>query len=114
VLALSFAALRLRVPWQGLLFAYVTSQVAATLPLLGCIGLVEVTMTVALVCTGVKADSALAAVLLYRLVSFWSTLPVGWLAWVSLRRRDQPTEPRSSARDRQPPAATSEPWVALP
>ena len=68
----------------------VASQVAASLPVLGCVGLVEVSLTVALVCSGVRPDSALAAALLYRLIGFWSTLPVGWLAWTWLRRREQP------------------------
>ena len=96
VLALSFVALRVGVPWQGLLLAYVVSQVAASLPVLGCVGGVEVSLTVALVCSGVKPDSALAVALLYRLVGFWSTLPVGWLAWSWLRRRDQSEAMRSA------------------
>ena len=90
VLAASFVVLGLRVPWPALLLAYVVSQVAASLPVLGCVGLVEASLTVALVCSGVRPDNALAAALLYRLVGFWSTLPVGWLAWSWLRRRDQP------------------------
>jgi uncharacterized membrane protein YbhN (UPF0104 family) len=88
VLGLSFVALGLGIPWRGLLLAYVVSQVAASLPLLGCVGLVEASLTVALVCGGVRADHALAAVLVYRLVTFWSVLPVGWLAWAWLRRQD--------------------------
>jgi putative heme transporter len=89
-LGLSFFALGLVVPWHGLLLAYVVSQVAASVPVLGCVGLVETSMTLALVCAGVKADSALAVVLVYRLVTFWSVLPVGWLAWAWLRWREKP------------------------
>jgi hypothetical protein len=37
-------------------------------------------MTVALICVGVRPPSALAVVLVYRVVSFWLTLPLGWLA----------------------------------
>jgi uncharacterized membrane protein YbhN (UPF0104 family) len=88
VLGVSFLALGFGVPWKGLALAYAVSQAASSLPLLGCVGLVEASMTVALVCVGVKADHALAAVLVYRLVGFWSTLPVGWLAWHWLRRQD--------------------------
>jgi putative heme transporter len=109
VLGLSFAALGYRVPWQGLVLAYVVSQVASSLPLLGCVGLVEASLTVALVCAGVKADRALAAVLVYRLVSFWSVLPVGWVAWAWLRRQDgppaTPVSPALSVDDRPLSAA---------
>jgi putative heme transporter len=109
VLGLSFVALGFRVPWQGLLLAYVVSQVASSLPLLGCVGVVEASLTVALVCVGVKADHALAAVLVYRLVSFWSVLPVGWLAWAWLRRQDgppaTPVPPAVSVDDRPLSAA---------
>jgi putative heme transporter len=105
VLALSFVALRVAVPWPGLLLAYVVSQVAASLPVLGCVGLVEVSLTVALVCIGVKPADAVAATLVYRLVGFWSTLPAGWLAWSSLRRREQPEAMTPPAGDAQPVAA---------
>jgi uncharacterized membrane protein YbhN (UPF0104 family) len=105
VLILSFAALGLRIPWQGLLLAYVVSQVAAALPLVGCIGVFEATLTTALVCIGVKANSALAVVLLYRLVSFWSTLPIAWLAWTRLRRLDSRGAMRSSESYEQRRAA---------
>ena len=37
--------------------------------------------------TRLKEDARLiSGVLLYRFVSFWLILPVGWLAWSSLRR----------------------------
>jgi hypothetical protein len=110
VLALSFVALGFGVPWRGLLLAYVVSQVAASLPVLGCVGLVEVSLTVALVCSGVKPDSALAVALLYRLVGFWSTLPVGWLAWSWLRRRDLPEAVRSADHAQLVAARTRWAW----
>jgi uncharacterized membrane protein YbhN (UPF0104 family) len=87
-LALTFVALGFAVPWRGLLLAYVASQVAGSLPLLGCIGLAEASVTVALMCIGVRPDAALAVALVYRVVSFWITLPVGWLAWAHLGRQE--------------------------
>jgi uncharacterized membrane protein YbhN (UPF0104 family) len=101
-LALSFVALGLGVPWRGLLLAYVVSQVAASLPLLGCVGLVEVSLTVVLVCIGVKPDRALAAALVYRLVGFWAPLPVGWWAWSWLRRREY-ADAMTTVTDHRPP-----------
>jgi uncharacterized membrane protein YbhN (UPF0104 family) len=98
VLGLSFVALGFGVPWQGLLLAYVVTQIATSLPFLGCIGLVEASLTLALVCVGVHADRALAAVLVYRLVSFWSVLPVGWIAWGWLKRHDNQALVPSPAR----------------
>ena len=99
-LAAAFVALRLGVPWHGLLLAYVASQIAASLPVLGCIGLAEGSLTVALVCIGVRSDSALAVALVYRLISFWVTLPIGWLAWVHLRRVEgRPEAPGPAAHE---------------
>jgi uncharacterized protein (TIRG00374 family) len=106
VLGVSFLALGFGVPWKGLLLAYAVSQVAASLPLLGCVGVVETSLTVALVCVGVKADHALAAVLVYRLISFWSTLPLGWLAWDWLRRQDSAAMSNVSA-DNEPLSAAA-------
>ena len=51
----------------------------------GGIGLVEGTLCVGLVSTGVPAALALAAVLLYRLVSFWLMTAVGWFVLLYLR-----------------------------
>ena len=74
-------------PWQGLLLAYAATQVATSIPLLpGSIGVAEGSMAAALVCAGVHPTAAVAGVLVYRFVSFWLILPVGWLAWRCLRR----------------------------
>ena len=40
----------------------------------------------ALVATGLRASQALAAVLLYRLASFWLVAIAGWLVFLWLRR----------------------------
>jgi uncharacterized membrane protein YbhN (UPF0104 family) len=92
-LGATFVALGLHVPWSGLLWAYVATQVAGSVPLLGCVGLAEGTMTVALACIGVQAAPAVAVVLIYRLLSFWITLPTGWLASRYLIRAERSTTP---------------------
>jgi hypothetical protein len=87
-LVLSFAALGVDVPWRGLLLAYGAGQLAANLPITpGGLGVVEGSLTVALVAYGGAETSTVAAVFLYRLISFWGELPVGWGAWFWLARR---------------------------
>jgi len=90
-------ALRLHVPWRGLLEIYALTQVSASLPITpGGLGVVEGSMAALLVAFGVAGDHALAGVLLYRVVSFWGMVPIGWGAWFWLeaegrqRRRARP------------------------
>jgi uncharacterized membrane protein YbhN (UPF0104 family) len=84
-LTLSFLAVGAGVPWRGLLLAYGAGQLATILPITpGGLGVVEGSLTVALVTFGGAQDSTVAAVLLYRLISFWLLLPVGWGSWGAL------------------------------
>ena len=84
-LALAFLAIGAGVPWRGLLLAYGAGQLAASLPITpGGLGVVEGSLVVALVAYGGAEQETVAAVLLYRLVSFWLLLLVGWAAWVAL------------------------------
>lgn len=85
-LMLAFFALAAPVPWRGLLLAYGAGQLAANLPITpGGLGAVEGSLTVALVFYGGGRVSTVAAVLLYRIISFWAVLPLGWAAWAALR-----------------------------
>jgi uncharacterized protein (TIRG00374 family) len=87
-LVFSFFALGVDVPWRGLLLAYGAGQLAANLPITpGGLGVVEGSITVALVAYGGDESSTVAAVFLYRIISFWGELPVGWFAWAWLARR---------------------------
>jgi len=85
------------VPWRGLLVAYGAAQVAANLPITpGGLGVVEGSLTIALVAYGGSTASTVAAVVLYRLLSFWVPVPLGWVAWAGLRvdaRRHPVVEP---------------------
>lgn len=79
-LALSFLAIGSSVPWRGLLLAYGAAQLAANLPITpGGLGVVEGSLTIALVAYGEGRVGAVAAVLLYRIISFWGLLVVGWI-----------------------------------
>jgi hypothetical protein len=80
----------------------------------GGFGLVEVTVTAALVATGMSASRALTAVLAYRLVSFWLILFGGGVTLLVLTRirehrvRHYPRPlPRPRAGITAPPATSS-------
>lgn len=78
--AMMFLAIHAPIPWAGLLLAYGAGQLAATLPITpGGLGVVEGSITVALVAFGGAETSTAYAVLLYRIISFWFILLVGWL-----------------------------------
>lgn len=84
-LAVCIIAVHGQVPWRGLLVAYTVGQVAASLPITpGGVGVVEGSITGLLVAYGMSTKTALAAVLLFRVVSFWALVPLGWIAWGTL------------------------------
>ncbi len=77
--AMMFLAIHAPIPWGGLLLAYGAGQLAATLPITpGGFGVVEGSITVALVAFGGAEASTAYAVLLYRFISFWFILVLGW------------------------------------
>jgi hypothetical protein len=70
------------IPWHGILVAYGLAQVLASVPITpGGLGVVEGGLTAVLVAYGMPTNEALASVLLYRAVSFWGLVPVGWGVW---------------------------------
>ena len=91
-LAAAFLAVGAHVPWRGLILAYGAAQLAANLPITpGGLGVVEGSLTVALVAYGGAEASTVAAVLLYRLIAFWALLPVGWASWGYVTTRTRRT-----------------------
>ncbi|HTX45423.1 MAG TPA: YbhN family protein [Solirubrobacteraceae bacterium] len=79
------------VPWAGLLVVYAVGQIAANLPITpGGVGVTEGAMSLLLIAYGVHTETAVAAVLLYRIISFWLCLPLGWMTaggMLALQRR---------------------------
>lgn len=65
----------------------VSSAVGSVAPTPGGLGAVEAALLGGLTATGVPVAAALAAVLAFRVVTFWLPAPVGWLAFVQLQRR---------------------------
>lgn len=89
-LALCFRAVGVGVPWHGLLLAYGAGQLAANLPVTpGGLGVVEGSLTIALVAFGGAEASTVAAVLMYRIMSFWAELPLGWGIWAAFAWQDR-------------------------
>jgi pimeloyl-ACP methyl ester carboxylesterase len=108
VLAISVRATGAAVPWHDLLLVYgvgITAQSLNVTP--GGLGIAEGSLTLALVATGLGARQALAAVLLYRLASFWLVALAGWLVLLWLRRPRR-THPRPGNRQKDT-AMTADP-----
>ena len=86
-LACAIRATGAPVPWHGLILAYGAGAAAGSTGITpGGFGLVEVTLTAALVAAGMTTSRALTAVLAYRLVNFWLILLGGGIAMVVLTR----------------------------
>jgi uncharacterized protein (TIRG00374 family) len=72
------------IPWRGLLFAYGVGAAAGSVGVSpGGLGAVEAALAVTLMGAGVRHPSAIGAVLVYRLVSFWMVIAVGWLIYMA-------------------------------
>jgi putative heme transporter len=103
-LVFSILAVGGHVPWQAVLAAYGLTQLAAMLPITpGGIGVVEATLSVLLIAYHMPAPKAVAAVILYRIISYWIVVPVGWAtvgALLAIQRQR-----RGRARAGQAPSA---------
>jgi pimeloyl-ACP methyl ester carboxylesterase/uncharacterized membrane protein YbhN (UPF0104 family) len=89
VLAVSILAVGAAVPWRDLLLVYAAGISAQSLSLTpGGLGITEGAISVALVASGLRVGPAVAAAVLYRLVSFWLKAVVGWLIllWLQAHR----------------------------
>ncbi|HEU5212750.1 MAG TPA: flippase-like domain-containing protein [Gaiellaceae bacterium] len=70
------------------LLAYTAAKMLALVPITpGGLGFVEAGLVGTLGLAGVPGHAALAATLLYRIVSFWLPLPAGGIAYLAFRRR---------------------------
>jgi uncharacterized membrane protein YbhN (UPF0104 family) len=86
-LGCAILATRQPIPWRGLVLAYgAGAAVGSTGVTPGGFGVVEVTLTAALVAVGLTAGRALTAVLAYRLIDFWLILLAGGITMIFLSR----------------------------
>jgi putative heme transporter len=78
----AFAAVHAPVPHDGVLLAYCVAQIVAVLPIVpGGLGLVEGSLAVILVAYGAQRVPALSTVLVYRFISYWLAVAVGWITF---------------------------------
>jgi putative heme transporter len=86
-LAFAIRAAGAHVPWWGIILAWAAGSGGASLNLTpGGLGVVEAALTGALVALGVPAGPALTAVLVYRAITFWLAIAIGWPVYWLLRR----------------------------
>jgi len=86
-LATCVAAFGGAVPIAKIGFVYLTgSALGSIIPTPGGLGAVEVALTTGLTTAGVPSGVAVSAVLLFRLLTFWLPVPLGWTALNYLER----------------------------
>jgi hypothetical protein len=100
------------VPWRGIVIAYALTQISASIPITpGGLAVVEASLTALLTAYGMPATSAVTVVLLYRIISFWILVPIGWAAWGYLEvAQRRALQPGSRARRAHKPARRH-PWA---
>jgi uncharacterized membrane protein YbhN (UPF0104 family) len=87
----ALAAVHASVPLQSIVLTYAIAQLVASLPLLpGGGGTVEVSLALGFAAFGHTSGSVIAGILLFRLISCWGLVPVGWLA-IALEGRRLPS-----------------------
>lgn len=93
----ALAAVGSRAPASLVLLAYVAAALLGLIPVTpGGLGFVEAGLTGMLVLAGVGGAAAVVATLVYRLASFWLSLPAGLFAYTAFRRRYPGPSPTSS------------------
>jgi len=88
-LAACVQAFRGSVAIAGIAVVYLTgSALGSIVPTPGGLGAVEAALTAGLVATGMHGTEAASSVLLFRLLTFWLPIPIGWVALNYLERKD--------------------------
>jgi uncharacterized membrane protein YbhN (UPF0104 family) len=71
-----------------LVIAYCAGMAAASVPIVpGGLGVVDAALILGLVAGGLTSAAAVAAVVLYRLISFGFIIGAGWVVWLAIRYR---------------------------
>lgn len=112
VVVAALEALHIAVPWSAILVIYGLTQISASFPLTpGGIGVVAGSLGALLHAYGVPTVDALSAVILYRILTFYFLVPLGWGVFGILEffARQHPQGARQGAGVR-----TADPEEALP
>ncbi|WP_240809934.1 lysylphosphatidylglycerol synthase transmembrane domain-containing protein [Actinomadura sp. WMMA1423] len=76
-------------PWTTVVLVFLTANaVGSAAPTPGGLGAVEGALTLALTISGLTAETATSAVLLYRLLTLWLPVLPGWGAFAFLQRKE--------------------------
>ncbi|MFD0691015.1 lysylphosphatidylglycerol synthase transmembrane domain-containing protein [Actinomadura fibrosa] len=76
-------------PWTSVVVVYLTANALGNAaPTPGGLGAVEGALTLALTISGLTAETATSAVLLYRLLTLWLPVLPGWAAFAYLQRKE--------------------------
>jgi putative heme transporter len=95
VLFAALAAMGQTISVGGVVVAYTLGQLVSAIPILpGGGGTIEATMSAGLIVAGGTGAAVIAAVLLYRIVSAWALVPLGWGLWRAM--------PSAHAAQREP------------
>ena len=94
VLTVAIIAVGAHVPWHDLLLVYAAGVGAQGLSLTpGGLAITEGVISLALVASGMHVRQAVAAAVLYRLISFWFNAAVGWLILLFRQARRPAAQP---------------------
>lgn len=97
-----------------LVIAYCAGMAAASIPLIpGNLGVVDPALIFGLVAGGVTTGSAVAAVVLYRLLSLGLIIAAGWIVWLLVRHR-QRSRPNDGTAPLDPACAPEPDPLRLP
>jgi glycosyltransferase 2 family protein len=89
-LAVSVQAFGGSLPLEAVAVVYLTgSAIGSIVPTPGGLGAVEAALTAGLTAAGLTGATAISSVLLFRTVTFWIPVPLGWAALNYLQRHDQ-------------------------
>jgi uncharacterized membrane protein YbhN (UPF0104 family) len=93
-----------------LVLAYCAGMAAASIPLVpGNLGVVDGALIVGLVAGGLPTSTAIAAVVLYRIISLGFIITAGWVVWLLVRRRQRREPPALTPACAEQPPAVSRP-----
>lgn len=84
----------------GVLLAFCAAMAAGTVTVVpGGLGIIDSALILGLIAGGVGTSSAVAAVVLYRIISFGFIISIGWLMWLKIRfqARRSPAAPDDEA-----------------